>query len=204
MNASDKKQQCSIASLPDVRGSTCFRTKFILRSAIRILPALLLMAVPACAKTFQFTYTSGVLTRSHGIHPSPGAKQLAFVITSRKPFPKNTCFDVPLSEVTSYTDGVDSIETLTAAGYTLDQDSFLSLCSDASGRHIMTWQISYNFSEPSQYPNYPNNYSAQSNFPKYAGFYDTAFFLIGDYNRYKEDLMQNVTGSGTWKYRVLR
>jgi hypothetical protein len=202
MNASDKKQQCSIGRLPDVRGSVCFRTKFILRNAFPILPALLLLAAPACAKTFQLTYTGGSLERigDRGIH---GAKRLVYVITSKKPFPKNSCFDVPLAEVTAFTDGIDSIATLTAAGYTLDQTSTLSLCSDASGRHILTWQINYTFSEPSQYPGKNNAYTSETYNPT-SSYYDECTFTIAEQYNDKSKGMANPRAPGTWKYKVLK
>jgi hypothetical protein len=173
-----------------------------MRNAFRILPALLLMAAPACAKTFQLKYTGGQLDRVSG-RGIRGAKRLVYVITSKKPFPKNSCFDVPLAEVTAFTDGVDSIATLTAAGYTLDQTSTLSLCSDASGRHILTWQINYTFSEPSQYPGRDSTYYSDTDNPA-SGYYDTCTFSIAEQHNYKIRGMANPRAPGTWKYKVLK
>jgi hypothetical protein len=177
-----------------------------MRNAFPILPALLLLAAPACAKTFQRTYTGGSLERigDRGIH---GAKRLVYVITSKKPFPKNTCFDVPLAEVTAFTDGIDSIATLTAAGYTLDQTSTLSLCSDSSGRNILTWQINYTFSEPSQYPGRDNIYYSDTDNPVsggVGGYYDECTFAIAEQNNNKVLAMINPRAPGTWKYKVLK
>jgi hypothetical protein len=176
-----------------------------MRNAFPTALALLLMAGAASAKTFQLTYTGGRLRHVSQYHGIPGEKKLVFVITSNQPFPKNTCFGVPLSEVTSFTDGVDTIATLTAAGYILSQNSFFSLCSDTSGQHIRTWQIAYGWTAPSQYSEEDNTYEVTSFYPEGDnGFYDQSSFVLAEHNGYKTLEMEDVLTPGTWRYKVLK
>ncbi len=132
------------------------------------------------------------------------AKRLEFVITSNSPFPKNSCFNVPVSAVTSFTDGVDTIQTLEAAGYTLVQNSPISLCSDATGRKVASWKFIYGFSSPSKYQGKDNYYQANSFFPANLDIYDASTFLLAGYYEYGERTMRNLLAPGTWKYKVVK
>jgi hypothetical protein len=175
-----------------------------MRSILLFGAAFLLAAGPAGAKTYQLIYTGGRLRPVSQVQHIPGAKRLEFVITSNSPFPKNSCFNVPVSAVTSFTDGVDTIQTLEAAGYTLFQNGPISLCSDATGRKVVSWKFVYSFSSPSKYQGRDNEYVAQSFYPASGNMYDESEFQLAEVYNYKLLIMEDQLAPGTWKYKVVK
>jgi hypothetical protein len=150
-----------------------------MRIGILLIAALVTAAHVAQAKTFELLYTGNRLTRTPDYRAIKHAKKILITVSSDRPFPANTCFDVPFQEVTSMTDGVDTLQTLAAAGYTQYPGNYtFNLCSDASGRHILSWTVVIPFTAPTQFGNDQNGYAAGTFSSPPQGLYDQILFDI--------------------------
>jgi hypothetical protein len=162
----------------------------------------------ACGKTYQLTYTGNQLAVASGMKPIKHAKRLILVFASSAPYPKNSCFSLPYTALASLTDGADTLASLAAAGYIVNSPTYISLCTDASGKQVQTWQIEYGFYANSQYQKGRYNYYevfSYSTPPHGDTYYDMASFVIQGKDRGKLKYFgdNNTVSSGTWRYKVL-
>ena len=175
-----------------------------MRIGILLIAALVTAAHVAQAKTFELLYTGNRLTRTPDYRAIKHAKKILITVSSDRPFPANTCFDVPFQEVTSMTDGVDTLQTLAAAGYTQYPENYtFNLCSDASGRHILGWTVEIVFSAPTQFGDDQNFYGAETFSSPPEGLYDQSVFDI--YKALNKQIFYddgNTATPGSWEFRV--
>jgi hypothetical protein len=175
-----------------------------MRIGILLIAALVTATHVAQAKTFELLYTGNRLTRTPDNRAIKHAKKILITVSSDRPFPANTCFDVPFREVTSMTDGVDTLQTLAAAGYTEYPGNYtFNLCSDASGRHILGWTVEIPFLAPAQFGDDQNGYAVETFSSPPEGFYDQIFFEI--FKKANKPISyddSNTVAPGSWEFRV--
>jgi hypothetical protein len=179
-----------------------------MRTLIAAACAVMLVTGAASAKTYQLTYVGKKLTRADDRNALRGAKRLILVLESATPYRKSTCFNLPLTDLASLTDGVDTLASLAASGYILSAPtSSISLCTDDRGKQIVSWQIVFEFSAPPQggaegAEYYLVSYSTPL---EHGGYSDEVDFRTqhkknGRINQHAD---YNVVTAGTWRYKVL-
>ncbi len=179
---------------------------------MRIFIATALLALlgvrGASAKTYQLTYTGNRLSVLGDYRPIRHAKRVVLVMESSTPYPKNECFTLPVTALSSLSDGADTMASLQAAGYTLNPPtSSISLCTDAGGKQVVSWQIMFEFDAVPQGGAYADEYylSSLSAPPHNPSVYDAAVFRTqnkkGGRVNYRGD--GNLVSAGTWRYKVL-
>ena len=162
----------------------------------------------ANATTYQLTYTGQKMVgqTEDGEKPIRGVKHFSFVVQSTTPFPKSACVDIAPSQVVTFTDGVDTPDALTAAGYVFDTLSSFVICLDSRGKTVTSWQISYEYTKPGAGFGRKDRYGAISIFPAQSPnpVEDIAEFQLAKAGG-KNILLENANASnpGKWKYQVL-
>jgi hypothetical protein len=179
-----------------------------MRTLIAAGCAVMLVTGAASAKTYQLTYTGKKLSRAEGAKAIKGVNRVILVLDSATPYPKSTCFNLPLTDLASLTDGVDTLASLAASGYVLSAPtSSISLCTDARGKQIVSWQIVFEFDAPPQGGAEGAEFGlvSYSTPLEHGGYYDEADFRTqhkknGRIDQHADD---NVMAAGTWRYKVL-
>jgi hypothetical protein len=179
-----------------------------MRTFIAAACAVMLVTGAASAKTYQLTYTGKRMSDPLGYKPIRNARKVVLAFESPIPYPKNSCFNLPLTDLTSLTDGADTQASLAASGYILDNnDSSILLCTDASGKRILSWQIAFEYSADLQQNLYAGqfNLSSASTPPQGYRDYDAVVFRTQKKKggRVSYHAMSNQVAAGNWRYKVL-
>jgi hypothetical protein len=177
-----------------------------MRTVVVSSVGLLLGLGSANATTYQLTYTGHKMVgqTEYGEKPIRGVKHFSFVVQSTTPFPKSACVDIAPSQVVTFTDGVDTPTSLTAAGYVVQTGNSFSVCTDGTGKKLVSWKILYAYIRV--HGGLKDYYDAGSIFPAQSPdpVEDLVYFALQKRTgggRVLENI--NTNNPGKWKYQVL-
>ncbi len=129
--------------------------------------AMMVSASAASAKTYVLTLTTQALKRCKDSGPGiSGVTKLTVSFYSSTPFPAS--YDGAYPAMYSFSDGVDTLASLTNAGFTVQYGyPFLYYGTDGSGKKITSWYIRTNM--PNDTDNNYYSWSFSSNFEGESG-----------------------------------
>jgi hypothetical protein len=126
-----------------------------MRSAHLLTALVFLAGSPAHAVTYQLAYAGGALAVAKGYLGVPGATRLRIVYSLPSLPSAGQCTASNITSLPkSYSDGSNTITSLTASGYTIS--TILSFCIAKTGTKIASWSFAL------------SSYSTESRLPYYA------------------------------------
>ena len=167
-----------------------------MRSAHLLAASVILAGAQAQAQTYQLAYAGRALTVVKGYLTVPGATKLKILYTLPSLPPAGQCTSADITTLPkSYSDGSDTIPSLTAAGYTIS--TTFGFCMAKSGTKIASWSfILTSYSTESRLPYY--TYDAKTSHVVGTKTSDTVTW-DADAGYYKD------TGaSGVWRLKTLK
>lgn len=167
-----------------------------MRSAYLLAATVILAGAPANAATYQLAYAGKALAVEKGYLAVPGATKLKILYkVSSLPAPGQCTTSNITSLPKYYSDGSNTITSLTAAGYTIS--TTFSFCMTKIGTKVASWSFAL------------SSYSTESRLPYYA--YDASTSHVAGTKTPDSVTWDAASGyykdtgpSGGWKVKTLK